>query len=658
MATNPFDDIVQGKSTAPTEAKTTEKSENPFAQFAAVDPISGGPQYKEFIQGATFGLGEEAMGRARSMLPGAPTAEQAIKAEREQLKQYEKEHPYKAAGLQIAGAFAPAAVEAISSRSTAPFAQPIAKGARLTSDIALSALEKYAPGLMERMPEFLKAGISGAEAGAKFGYGSSEDDAITDAIGGAVMGGKFGAALGTAFSAARPVVRNLFGDSEKDAMRRILNALNADGISLQELDRRLQAAGKPGQVTLADVGGENLQALMRVGTNVPGRTRQTATEFLNARQIDQYNRINEDVENLMLKGKGKDVYTLQKDLNTIRKEASDPLYKKANAVAINNTPELATLLKRIPTEALSTGKSIYKIEGEAIPDIPGNIEELAKQAKPLDFKALDLVKRGLDDLIDKHQQNGVYDTVGRSLINLKNDYLAYLDKANPLYKQARSAWGGVSESKRLLDEGKNFLKLNPSQVADDFSKMTQSEKEYFRLGAAEAIRDLIGGKQDMANMAQSLIGSERNRQKLRAIFPSEEAFNNFEQMMKAESQMSAARAYYLPKSGSKTAGMGVDVAEHGGSADLGLLNDIMSGRFNLAALKLAPSVYGAATGMKPATASALEKSLMTPGKTAESLAEKLQAAKLAEQRVKRAPLLFTKPIVAPAAISTPQEQYK
>jgi len=623
-----------------------------------VKPIPGGPEYKEALQGLTFGFGEEAMAKGRSLIPGQPSYEESVKAEREQLKQYEKEKPLTATGLQVAGGLAPSLVTGGIGLVTG--AKPaIAKGLDVAGNLTLTAMKKYYPEAFARLPDFIKAGVTGVEAGAKYGAGAAEkpEDVPREMAVGGLVGGTVGGATSIAKTALTPVFRALFGDVDKDAATRIANAMQMDKTTPEELDRRLKAAGKPGEVTLSDVAGQNLKSLMRVGTNVPGETRESATNFLTQRQLDQFDRINEDVENMMLQGKGRDVYTLKNELDTVRKSMSDPLYKQANSIKIQNTPELIKILNAMPNEALSRGKSIYKYEMLPTPDVPGKLKDLAKKTDPIDFRIFDLVKRGLDSEINQHQQNGVYDDIGRSLINLKNTYLNYLDNANPYYKAARDAWGGPSESRDLLDQGKKIFQLNPSAVADKFSKMNPGQQQYFRMGAAEAIKDVIGGKQDMVNKARVLIGSAKNREKLRSIFPSQEAYDQFMDRMQVEKKMSETAGYLLPTSGSKTAGLLTDVGELGPEQQAGLLKDLVSLNLPGAAMRLTPKLYGATTGVTPELASSLQKSLLTPGATAGDLADRIKAARQAQARSRAITQQVGKTAAAPILLQNRKEQY-
>jgi len=639
-----------------------------------VEPIPGGPQLKEAIQGATFGFGEEALAGLRSMIPGQPGYEPSLRAERQQLREYESKEPYSAMGYQIAGSVVPAIGEAITSRSTAPLAQPISKGLGLVSDLVLKSIEKYSPGVYQMLPDIMKIGISGAEAGAKYGAGTAEQDRLQAAMGGAIEGGKEALILGGTINVLGPAYRALFGNPDTEAGRKIAAALEADKTTPEELVEKMKKSGKGAEITVADVAGENLQALMRTAAAVPGEARQATTKFLDERQKQQYNRIVKDVEQTMTGKKGVDINQVKRDLDDVRKKVATPLYESANKVKIENTPELATLINRMPNQVLAIGREALKTEGLPIPKLPPTIEELVQvpirdkagnvtylQMKPEtnDFKVYDLLKKGLDELIDKEQDkvSGKFSPQGTRLIDLKNDFLAYLDKANPDYGQARQLWAGPTRSTRMLDKGRNVFKIDPTNVAYEFKKLSPVEQEYFRLGAAQAMKDILAGKGSMVDKAKALFDKPEQVQALRPIFPSQAAFDVFKNRIESEQLMARTRGFVAPRAGSQTALRQQDIEEFGTKGTTGILSPLLAGDFRGAALQAAPAVYGKVTGLTPPVTSSLQKSLLTPGVTSKDLAQKLAAARKAEELSQKIAKTATKGVVAPFTSIGPTQQY-
>ena len=634
-----------------------------------VKPIPGGPVLKEALQGATLGFGEEALAGIRSMIPGQPSYPESVKAEREELRQFESTSPGGATAAQLGGAILPAV--ATMGMTEVPAALEVG------GNLALTALKKYAPDFAARLPGFLKSTITGVETGMKAGAGGAEkaEDIPAEMAKGGVVGGVIGGAGRIVVDTAAPAFRNLFGNPDKIAARKIANALEADKTTPEELAAKMKSAAKGADLTLSDVAGENLRGLMRVATNVPGEARQEATQFLNQRQLDQFNRISKDVEQTMIGKKGVDVAKLKRDLDAVRKQASDPLYKSANEVKIENTPELATLINRMPNRVLAYGREALKTDGLPIPKLPPTIEELVQipirdkagnvtmlQMKPEanDFKVYDLLKHGLDRMIDNEQDKvtNKFTPQGTRLINLKSEFLDYLDKANPAYGQARALWAGPTRANRMLDKGRKVFSADPSNIAYEISKLSSSDKQYFQLGAAQAVKEALSGKRDMLDKATAIFATPKARELLRPIFPSKAAYDVFANRMETERAMSGTRGYMLPTAGSKTAGLGVDIGEFGGQSEIGALPKLFSRDIAGAALQLAPGVYGKTTGMTPPVASSLQKTLLTPGVSAQSFADQVKAARLAAARGEKQRSALTKGLTVPYAIPGATEQNK
>ena len=356
----------------------------------------------------------------------------------------------------------------------------------------------------------------------------------------------------------------------------------------------------------------------------------------------------------MIGKKGVDVNKLKRDLDAVRKSASEPFYKSANAAEMPVTPELQGLLQRMPNEVVNYGKRIFQVEGLKVPPIPGKVGTIAAK----DFRIYDLVKRGLDEAIEKEQNplTGQFSSYGKSLIDLKTQYLGYLDKANPDYGKARALWAGPTRSTRMIDKGRKVFSMDPTNVGFEISKLTPEDKQYFQLGAAQAVKEALSGKRDMLDKATAIFATPKSRELLRPIFPSEDAFRVFANRMETERAMSGTRGYMLPTAGSKTAGLTTDIGEFGGKAETGALSKLITGDIGGAALQLAPGVYGKTTGMTPPVATSLQKSLLTPGVKGKDFADEVRRAREAAERGERMRQGVTKALTVPYAIPGATEQ--
>jgi hypothetical protein len=97
----------------------------------------------------------------------------------------------------------------------------------------------------------------------------------------------------------------------------------------------------------------------------------------------------------------------------------------------------------------------------------------------------------------------------------------------PAYKQARSIWSDSMESENAADIGAQFFKMRKDEFADAMKGMNNQEKTMAKLSAFEEIQNKIGGTADSRSVSQLLKGDSNTRDKVRALFGSEESFQSF-----------------------------------------------------------------------------------------------------------------------------------
>jgi hypothetical protein len=153
------------------------------------------------------------------------------------------------------------------------------------------------------------------------------------------------------------------------------------------------------------------------------------------------------------------------------------------------------------------------------------------------WQTLDYLKRGLDDVVNQYREpltgKLVLDEAGNAVNSTRKTFVNFLDDQNPSYATARQAWAGPSEARAAVKQGQNFREMDPGLIEKQLSGMSPSAQEFFRLGAANALRTSVG----RTGTATPLIGSNavNNRgadylqQQLRPLFPSDDAFNRFTQ---------------------------------------------------------------------------------------------------------------------------------
>lgn len=387
-----------------------------------------------------------------------------------------------------------------------------------------------------------------------------------------------GAALAPVVAPLWRFAKSVFGDAagatHRAAVGEIMRRLNQDatagGPTAQDMLDILHAApGKP--LTLADLGGENVRSLTGKLARTPGESRQTVTKALTDRDIDSAVRMSSDVEKHIASGSSHDAAST---LMESRAKAAAPLYESAFKANQNIQSQAIDRLLRTPAGSSALKAARIKMQNDLSlmarpdPELAEQIKESGQNLKGgvssgLKLRTLDYVKRALGDMIGASKRAGLDDDV-RILTARKNELVKALDeadvtaKAGPnstkpeggLYAQARKAYSGPSQSLDALKAGEKIFSATPEEIAENFSKLDQNDKEFFRLGQAAAIRKEItsAGPGRFAKRLDVAGDLNYRRAQLRATFDSDEAFSRFMNAIDAEGRMFGTKAEVLGNS--------------------------------------------------------------------------------------------------------------
>ena len=164
----------------------------------------------------------------------------------------------------------------------------------------------------------------------------------------------------------------------------------------------------------------------------------------------------------------------------------------------------------------------------------------AKQADDLTITDLDYAKRALDDKIGAALRQGKKDDA-RIYLELKEELLDLADTMNPAYKAARDTYSEFSSVMTAAKLGREALTEDSEILARQIKKMSDPEKEAFRLGAADAIRKRLNEGGETHNNAAKLLRSPEFKQRVATAFPDENAFNAFKRQLQAEASFVTTR---------------------------------------------------------------------------------------------------------------------
>jgi hypothetical protein len=371
------------------------------------------------------------------------------------------------------------------------------------------------------LPKALKYGGIGAAEGALAGSGNAtEGSRLQGAATGAAIGAPVGAAapyvvqgVGSAVNAVRNAV-----SPEANVSADLARAITRDADNPASLMARANdlSIDRPGVATMADAGGENVRGLVERVAQTPGAGRTQVVPALTQRQMGQAARLSGDLKNLT--GTGRSAVEAVSETIAARSQAARPLYEQAYAVDVASNQEVVSaFLKEIST---GWGKSIINspalkktLQTEyGITDTPGPQHLMA---------VIDAWKKAADDVIREAPGTNKSRVVQQMLERV----LPVVDKANPAYAQARTAWSGPSRYLDAIDNGRNILSTKESAEAFSarFRSLSEAEQEAERIGAVSAIIGRMGN--DGAKLADmtKYLRSPEVRAKVAALMPTQEA---------------------------------------------------------------------------------------------------------------------------------------
>ena len=399
-----------------------------------------------------------------------------------------------------------------------------------------------------------RAAGTGAIYGGLGGAGNSTADSLT----GVAMDTGIGAAAGAALSgAALPLGRVIGGGAMNVAQRysdraagnyaqqKVAEAIIRDGVEAAPGANHIGAVqselAKLGDsAVIADSGGKSLRRLLDTQATLPGRTANAAEDFIRNRQSGTAARMISAADDALGTNGARLSGTLD-DLITQRSNDAAPLYRQMHSQTI---AQPSSALQQLVMAADDLGATKLGRQMSTARQVPYTLDYANPQNWAL--RDLDHVKQGLDTLIAKQWDtaNGKITPLGNAYLELKNKLIGELDGAtvNPqtgqsLYKSARDAFAGPSALIEAAKAGQSSISKNESSIVQVTSAMSTSERDAFRVGALEALREKLGrssgGRTEVMNMWQN----PATRDKLKAIFGNDTSFAKFESIVANESKM-------------------------------------------------------------------------------------------------------------------------
>ena len=548
-----------------------------------------------------------------------------------------------------------------------PWLSKAATGLGIAADLPLGPADAAAT-LAGRVWQGLATGVT---AGALSGFGNSNDESFlktaTDTGQGALVGGTIGVAAPiVADRVLQPIwdaVARQFGSSavqsqavQSQAVQQIAERMRqdtaADGPTAQSMLDLLTALPNKPQ-TIADVAGENVQAKAGSLARQPGEARQYITNLLNARDAGAGTRLADDVNAGIASGPS--AFDTTQALMQERSNTARPLYEAAtNPSLVVDSPRLQQFLAD-PTVASGVSKGLESQRLEALANgekfNPVSAQSLTFDASGVpngvkgvpNMQTLDAVKQGLDQQISAERDSfGRLSQRGVMLSKVRGAYTNELDRLNPDYATARASWAGPSASLDAVRAGQGILAKTPQEIASEFGNLQSGNQEFYKLGAADALKAQISKTGLGGDEAKKIIGSDWKQSQLKPLFPNTDAYNKFIGSVTAENRMFNTRQALI--GGSQSAAR---LAEDSGAGDKGVVVPALqlagaaaTGEPMVAMAaggKLAKNILGGFKEASPAVNTAAAKMLMNENlPTNQATLARLVAAGKAPSRVNTA----------------------
>lgn len=561
-----------------TEGFTPTKFE---AAVASSRKLGGAPVEAGFgrslLQGLSFNFADEIEAALKSGSISSKEYENQLARVREGIKQYEQQYPGRAFAGELIGGLAPTAAALIA----APFTGGATAPAAIAGATRIAARVPSLGGMALRGAGYGAASgaVSGA-GGAEGGFGNRASSATLGGLTGAVLGGS-SPLVTQAVSSGGKAVKGVFKSTQpQDALNKaqelIAKKLLQEGLDPTELaakqaQRNLTLGAR--DETLADYAGESMRRLARGAMAIPQSAQTETRQMLIERAKGAGPRITQDLTDLTAVG-ARDIQDVTDEIIRNRSALAAPLYDQARSAGQISSSTLDNLLKKSKDiqQAISDARRLPQFA-----DLPDN-----------DMVMLDKAYKYVGGIANEARQSGKTNRAN-DLDDLRVSLLKAIEKEVPVYGQAVKIFADESVLNDALEAGSTkFLKKKPSEITRELAKFSdESERQMYRLGAIQSVRDDIYASKDTADIADKYLNSREMRDRMRTVFNSDGEYEAFVKNLERERQMAITRSRI--EGGSPTTPIGQDIAELSGPAPSEILTatgqlmrgDLVGGGLNL-----------------------------------------------------------------------------
>jgi hypothetical protein len=138
-------------------------------------------------------------------------------------------------------------------------------------------------------------------------------------------------------------------------------------------------------------------------------------------------------------------------------------------------------------------------------------------------QTLDYVKRGMDDVLEEKRSpitgKLVLDEAGRAQNGVRGQLLNEVDRLNPDFAQARSAYAGPMASRDALARGGDAYGLPSDELGMQVANQTPEHLGQMQLGYRGALVDHASKVRDSGNPWEATLGAPASRDRLETMYP-------------------------------------------------------------------------------------------------------------------------------------------
>lgn len=305
--------------------------------------------------------------------------------------------------------------------------------------------------------------------------------------------------------------------------------------------KQQQAVANGDSLTLMDLGGKNMKGLAGAVYRAPGQAGTDIENFLTSRNDSASTALATEIQGKVAKGS---TYNVVQDLLNSRSTASRPAYDAAEQIGpihsdrlqqFLDTPEVQSGLRRglklEKLNSISEGRPFKDSDYAVVGYKDGNFDQPIFDKVPT-MKSMIVANEGLGaqiaDMINPVTGRPTKD--GLALKKFRDAFQGELDKlSGGKYAAARNTWSGPAQSMEAVQDGRMHFTRTESndQLRAEFNNLSPADKDFYRLGAAEAKVDAVERAPDSSDKSKRVINSERDRKRFNMLFDSPEQAQQF-----------------------------------------------------------------------------------------------------------------------------------